>query len=111
MKLIRKIDHLLKNIYYYNNYTEPKVSKWFYRPCLDIPTFHGKAKTLIWTMFFIGCQLRLSSIHQTNICRRMSGSARCCGPPIPDLLGYDRTLWCWMQPLLLGTAIVQRSKV
>jgi len=49
-----------------------KISKWNYRPCLNISTFHDKAEQLIWTMFFFDYQLKLSIIHQSktrSICK------------------------------------------
>jgi len=123
------IGHFLKNIHYYN-YTEPKVSKWFYRPCLDIATFYDKAEKLIWTMFFFDCQLKLFSIHQTNICSIckwkhtmilnsppswMFGSATWCDP-LPNLPWCNRRGGFWMQLLhqhedLFKTLILQWSKV
>jgi len=40
----------------------------FYRPCLAISTFYDKAEKLIWSIVFFDCHLKLSSIHQGNIC-------------------------------------------
>jgi len=63
------ICHFLKDrsIHYYN-YTESKVSKWFYRFYAWIYPPSTTKQRSSWTTFFFDCQLKLSSIHQTNIC-------------------------------------------
>jgi len=52
------IGYFLKDIHYYN-YTDSIDHAWIYQPYMT--------KQRSWTMFFFDCQLKLSSIHQTNI--------------------------------------------
>ena len=118
------IGHFLKNTHYYN-YTVPKVSNWFYRSCLDrlYPPSMAKQRSSSGPCSSLTARLSYSvstkptyaAFANENILNwlpsPMSGSATWCGLPLPDLLGYDRILGCWMQPLLFRTLILQRSKV
>jgi len=68
MQLIKN-NRFFKDIHYYN-YTEPKVSDsinhaWIYLPSM---TKQRSSSGPCSKLFFLDCHLKLSSIHQTNIC-------------------------------------------
>jgi len=91
------IGHLLKNIHYYN-YTEPKVSKLFYRPCFIYPPSISKqiSSSGPCSSLTVSLSYPVSTIptyaafaNETLLTwppSRVSGSATWCGPLYPICL-------------------------